>query len=44
MGFLDWDWVEGDYVYRMKLYQGAKKELIQAETAWEEAQGLSVIP
>ena len=44
MGFLDWDWVEGDYVYRMKLYQAAKKELIQAETAWEEAQGLSVIP
>ena len=44
MGFLDWDWVEGDYVYRMKLYQAAKKELIQAEAAWEEAQGLSVIP
>lgn len=44
MGFLDWDWVEGDYVYRLKLYQTAKKERLQAEADWEQAQGLSVIP
>lgn len=44
MSFEDWDFIENDLVARQKTVLASRRERINAEAAWEQAQGTGVIP
>lgn len=42
--FDDWDIIENDLITKTKSYLQSKRDRITAEAAWEQAQGVGVIP
>jgi outer membrane protein TolC len=42
--FEDWDIIENDLITRQKTYIQSKRDRVIAEAAWEQAQGIGVIP
>lgn len=42
--FDEWDIIENDLINRTKIYLTSKRDRIVAEAAWEQAQGIGVIP
>ncbi len=44
MSFEDWDRIENDLIQRQKTFLQSQRDRVTAEAAWEQAQGLGVIP
>lgn len=44
MTFDEWDIIENDLINKTKIHLQAKRDRIVAEAAWEQAQGIGVIP
>lgn len=44
MSFEDWDRIENDLIQRQKTLLQSQRDRVTAEAAWEQAQGLGVIP
>ena len=44
MSFEDWDRIENDLIQRQKTFLQSQRDRVTAEAAWEQAQGVGVIP